>query len=364
MSERPDRLLKHECVAAALLALTAGLTGCETPPCFYTEPAYTMAVGPGTVLSLNPIDRALANRILALDPEHISDADVRDVLSRAPAPRIINLHGSVAFITMESFSRFLMEMGYPGGKVRNPRTGAYTTGSDINCRKLAGQLAWYYEREGFVPILIGHSQGGMKVLEVLHTLSGDLHGPNLWVWNPVTNQREDRFTIVDPMTGVRRPVSSVKIDYATAIGTGRLMRVFLCQWHMLSRLRQVPDSISEFTGIALTNDFLGNAVRGSAAEDRYAATGTAVVRNVTLPDGYGHVTIPQTEHLAKSLETRRWINDYVPVAENPEHADGLDADSRNILFAAEVWFEIKKHWCRGLQKWIRAKQETDGGRRE
>jgi len=364
MSDRPDRLVKHECVAAALLALAVGLAGCETPPCFYTEPAYTMAVGPGTVLSLNPMDRGLENRILALNPEHISDADVRDVLSRAPAPRIISLHGSVPLISMESFSKFLMEMGYPGGKVRDPRTGAYTASSSIDCRKLAGQLAWYYEREGFVPILIGHSQGGMKVLEVLHTLSGDLHGRELSVWNPVTNRREDRHTIVDPLTGVERAVADVKVDYATAIATGRLMRILLCQWHILSRIRQVPDSISEFTGIALTDDFLGNALRGSAAADRYIATGTAVVRNVTLPGGTGHLTIPQTEHLAKSLETRRWINDYVPVVENPEQADGLDADSRNILFAAEVWFEIKKHWCRGLQKWIRAKRKADVGRRE
>jgi hypothetical protein len=141
------------------------------------------------------------------------------------------------------------------------------------------------------------------------------------------------------------------------------MRIMLFQWHMLSRLRQVPDSVSEFTGVALTDDFLGNAMRGSAAEDRYAATGTAVVRNVTLPPGYGHLTIPQTDHLAKSLETRQWINDYVPAVESPKQADGLDADSRNILFAAEVWLEIKKHWCRGLQKWIRAKRKADVGRR-
>ena len=159
-------------------------------------------------------------------------------------------------------------------------------------------------------------------------------------------------------------MSDLKVESATTIATGRLMRVFLFQWHMLSRLREVPDSVCSFTGIALTDDFLGNALRGSADADHYVATGKAVVRNVTLPPGHGHLTIPLTEHLAKTLETRRWINEYTPAVENPEHAEGLDADSRNILFAAEVWFEIKKHWCRGLQKWIRAKRKTDFGRRD
>src|SRR5205823_7633560 len=39
------------------------------------------------------IDAASEDRILALDPEQISAIEVRDVLSRAPAPRIISLHG-------------------------------------------------------------------------------------------------------------------------------------------------------------------------------------------------------------------------------------------------------------------------------
>jgi len=363
MPDEPDRLVNAARAATALLALAVALAGCETPAPFHTEPAFTADIRPGAVLPL-PIDRALADRILALDPERISDNDVRDVLARAPAPRIINLQGSFAFVTMEPFSRFLIEMGYPEHRVRHPRTGSWTNASAIGARKLAGQLAWYYEREGFVPILIGHSQGSMKVLEVLHTLSGDLHGTELSVFNPLTNRREDRCTIVDPLTGAERPVSEVNVDYAMAIATGRLMRITLFQWHMLSRLRNVPDSVCNFTGMALTDDFLGNALRGSAAEDRYVPAGTAVVRNVTLPSGYGHLTIPLTEHLAENVDTRRWINEYIPAAENPRQADGLVADSRNILFAAEVWFEIKKHWCRGLQKWIREKRKTDGGRRE
>ena len=65
-------------------------------------------------------DEALADRILGLDPEHIAERDVREALARGPAPRIINLHGSVALITMREFAQFLVTMGYPEGQVRNP----------------------------------------------------------------------------------------------------------------------------------------------------------------------------------------------------------------------------------------------------
>ncbi len=39
---------------------------------------------PGSVLRALPVDRALEDRILALDPEHITADDVRDTLANAP----------------------------------------------------------------------------------------------------------------------------------------------------------------------------------------------------------------------------------------------------------------------------------------
>ncbi len=59
--------------------------------------------------------------------------------------------------------------------------------------QLAGELAWYYESEGMMPMLIGHSQGGMLAIKVLYELNGSFH-PAIPVWNPVTGQAEQRTT--------------------------------------------------------------------------------------------------------------------------------------------------------------------------
>src|SRR5688572_8177629 len=57
----------------------------------------------------------LSARILVLDPEHVTDVQIREVLARTPAPRIINIHGGVfpVHTRMISFSKFLIGMGYP-----------------------------------------------------------------------------------------------------------------------------------------------------------------------------------------------------------------------------------------------------------
>src|SRR4030081_3717985 len=60
-----------------------------------------------------PVVAELAERVLALDPERISAADVRDLLSRVPAPRIFLFQGSLAPVTMLPFANFLIAMGYP-----------------------------------------------------------------------------------------------------------------------------------------------------------------------------------------------------------------------------------------------------------
>lgn len=115
---------------------------------------------------------ALEQRLLALDAQHISEQDVREVLARVPAPRIIALHGSVPIVTMAPFVQFLVAMGYPQERVRNPRDGAFSYSSRIDSRELAGTIAWHYEREGVMPMLIGHSQGGMLAIKVLQDLAG------------------------------------------------------------------------------------------------------------------------------------------------------------------------------------------------
>ena len=78
----------------------------------------------GAVLRAIAVDPAVEERVLALDPERISEREVRETLALAPAPRIINLHGSVPLVTMQPFAEFLIAMGYPAERLRNPRDGS------------------------------------------------------------------------------------------------------------------------------------------------------------------------------------------------------------------------------------------------
>ena len=52
-------------------------------------------------------------------------------------------------------------------------------------------------------ILVGHSQGGIQVVKILHELAGSF-GDKLRIFNPLTGEFEERTTIVDPLTGRER----------------------------------------------------------------------------------------------------------------------------------------------------------------
>src|SRR5664279_984818 len=50
---------------------------------------------------------------LALDCGNLAGPEAARALAEMPAPRIVILNGSVPIVTMESFARFLIGMGYP-----------------------------------------------------------------------------------------------------------------------------------------------------------------------------------------------------------------------------------------------------------
>lgn len=298
------------------------------------------------------LDSAAAERILALDPEHLSERDVRDVLSLAPAPRIIALQGSLALVTMEPFADFLIAMGYPEERITNPADGTRSYSSFRSSAALAGTLAWHYEREGMMPMLIGHSQGGMLAIRILHELAGGF-ADAIPVWSPLTDAALPRTSIVDPVDGRERPVVGLKVPYAAAIATGVLPRIVLGQWTMIAKLRQVPDSVGEFTGFAIAWDLIAGNL---ASADPYVPTGSAVVRNVTLPASYSHVGVPSARHLAENEATRAWISAYAPGTDRRALPDDTEADTTNILHAADIWYSVKKHWCVEAQRLIRARR--------
>jgi hypothetical protein len=295
------------------------------------------------------LEPAIAARVLALSPDHVSESDVRDALAHVDAPRIVLLEGSVAFVSMQPFAEFLIAMGYPEERLRDPRDGSLSRTSFDDSERLAGELAWYYEREGMMPMLIGHSQGGMLVIRTLYELAGEFHH-RVPVFDPIAGRALERTTVRDPLTGATRPVVGLKVGYAAALATGKLARVLLGQWSMLPRLRLIPDTVEDFTGFTIPGDIIAGTLFG---DEPYQAHDTANVRNVTLPPTYSHIGLPLTQHLAQQAVTRAWIAAYRPDApEELPPEPGIDAS--NLLHAADVWFSVKKHWCIEAQRAIRA----------
>jgi hypothetical protein len=344
-------------VALAALALIVG--GCVTGP--YRAPESLNAPPPtaGTVIGALQLGTALEDRILALDPERISGAELRDTLSKAPAPRIVLIHGGVypVYLAMSSFAEFLTGMGYPEAAIRRPDgvlDSVYSYSPYGDSAQLAGVIAWYYERDGVRPMIVGHSQGGVQAVKVLDELAGVFEN-ELQVWNPVTDTAENRTTIVDPLTGARRPVVGVTVAYASVVGAGGLALVLPNQWGMTHRLRDIPDTVDDFTGFSINGDIIALSFAGARGASEFHANGKASVRNVFLPSSYNHIVVPTTRQLSASDAMRGWLNAYVP--DRAGLADSVPAgDNANALWAADVWYSIKKHWCLEAQRLIRARR--------
>ena len=310
-------------------------------------PAARVADRPTVPVPAHPtvLDSATVERVLALVPERITAEDVRATLAYAPAPRIINIQGSVPIVTMAPFAEFLIAMGYPAERIRRPRDGALSYSGYISSDQLAGEIGWYYEREGMTPILVGHSRGGMVVIRTLHELTG-AYRAEVPVWNPLVDAAEPRTAIRDPWSGAERPVVGLRVGYAAALATGSLPRVILGEWGIVSKLRSIPDSAEEFTGILIEWDPIAGTLPGA---EPFAATGVATVRTVMLPAGVGHIGMPLTAHLARNPVTRVWIERYTPGSHTPPpQVAGID--TTNIVHAAELWHGIKKRWCIEAQR--------------
>ena len=320
-----------------------------------TAPAPSTAPSGLSVLRSISIGHVLEDQILAMDPDHISAADVT-TLAKGPTPQIMLLRGGIfpVYLVMESFGEFLVGMGYPEAKIRDPATGDWSYSPYDYSERLAGLVAWYYERDALRPMLVGHSQGGLYAVKILKDLAGQ-RSPKLFVWNPLAGAAENRTTIVDPLTGKERPVVGLSVSYASAIGAGGWSLVLPNQWESLDTLRKIPDNVDEFTGYFIEVDLIALTFPGNPLDSRYEGSAKVNVRNVMLPANYNHITAPSTSELATDPEVRNWINAYVPGADVdesrlPPYAFG------HVLWAADVWHSIKKHWCLEAQALIRARR--------
>ncbi len=344
--------------APILIGAIGFLSGCATVDYSRIDETYIQAVAPDTVLHAIAIEPEIEERVLKLDPERVTGNDIRDTLSYAPAPRIFNIHGGIypVHLMMKNFSEFLIGMGYPEERIRHPRTGAYSHSGYVSSVKLAGTIAWHYEREAMRPMVVGHSLGGIQAIKVLYQYAGHFED-EIAVYNPITGEVEARHSIIDPFSGAETPVvGGVRLSFVGALASGGLGLILPNQWNMNGLSRTIPDTVDEFAGYDIPGDFFGGDDFAGGGDNQYKASGDATVRNVTLPPDTFHMTAPGAKHLLEDPEIRDWINDeYVPSAATEPHRR-FGSSAKNLLWAADVWHRIKSHWVRELQRLIRAKR--------
>jgi len=347
--------------AAALLSASIPAWGANGPSPPGAQPGRSAAASaappaPRAVLDALRLDAATEDRILALDPLHVTEKDIKDTLAKAPAPRIVLSHGGVfpVFLIMWSFGKFLSKMGYPEASIRDPASGEWSYTPYDTTDHLVGLMAWAYEHEGMRPMMVGHSQGGLFAVKILKRFAGQF-GDSAKVYDPLRGSYDDRTTIVDPLTGKERPVVGLSLAYASAVGAGGLALVLPAWWENLDTLRKIPDTVDDFTGFFIGGDLVALSFAGNPLDVEYTSTGAANVRNFRLPVTYNHITVPVTEDLASDEDARAWIDAYVPG--KAQDTSGLSLNAQlHILWAADVWYSIKKAWVGELQRLIRARR--------
>ena len=349
------RLFKQVVNVAAGVLVALILAGCAAPR-YAPGSSGAAVVARGAVPEPVVLTPALEARILALDPQHITEQDVRMTLAAGPTPHILLLHGGVygTHLLMMNFARFLIGMGYPEGKLRDPSDGAYSQSPYGSSARTAGLIAWYYEHDGVRPLLVGHSQGGIQAVKVLYELKGEF-GERIAVWNPVTDMAENRYAIIDPVTGAERPVIGLSVAFAGVVGAGGVALASPGHWTMAKRLHTIPSTVDEFTAFAIDNDLVAMTFPGDDSS-AFRHNGTAQVRNVSLPASYDHVFVPVTLPLARDAAMRDWLNAYVPGANNAPPPNEREANESHAMFAADIWFSIKKSWCLEAQRYIRTRK--------
>ena len=298
------------------------------------------------------LEPATAARVLALNCARLSADDVR-TLGAVPAPRVILIHGGVfpVHLLMAAFGRFLVGMGYPEASIRDPSVGDWSYSPYMDTKQLAGLVAWQYERDGMRPMMVGHSQGGLYVVKILKDLAGR-SGDTLQVWNPRTWEYENRTSIIDPFTGKAQPVVGLTVAYGSAVGAGGFALLLPNQWESLDTLRKIPDTVDEFTGFFVEADLIALSFPGNPLDTRYEANDKASVRNVTLPATYNHITVPVADDLPQEAAAREWVEAYFPGSGADTSALSQSAQL-HVLYAADVWYSVKKHWCLEAKKVIR-----------
>ena len=346
----------HRVTLLTVLTLAVLATsGCETEPVADSDSSARRAAE--VARARGTVDRARDERILALDPERITASDVHDTLANGPTPQIMLMHGGIwgVYLAMISTGKFLVAMGYPQDRIQHPGDGRWSHSPYENSAHIAGLLAWYYERDGMRPMMIGHSQGGVQSVKVLYELAGKLDNP-LHVWNPYTDSAEERTKILDPLTGKERPVIGVSASWVSGLDSGGIMMILPNQWKMLDRLRDIPDTAVAFTGYTIGVDFWPWPIPGFEGSEPFGTHGNVTIRNVILPMTYDHVNAPYILPVADIPGARDWLDAYHPDKLMPHLPP--ETEEFAMFWAGDIWYSVKKYWTLEAQRLIRAKRNA------
>lgn len=296
------------------------------------------------------VSESLETEILALNPNSVDRQQLLALLDRGvPAPQILIIRGGgpPARIVARSFGKFLVGMGYPEDQVRSPGSRSFSISPYKPASQIADLLKKSYEQDGLRPIVVGHSQGGAEAVKVLHVIDGRLIA-EIAPTNAVP-------LLLDPIFPDEGEDRSLHLPLVVSVGGRGLTRTNPNLWNMMLSLHSVPNTAQRFVGYHIPGDILGSDLGGIGKIEYFKAKDRAQVRNVEMPRGYSHFNIISTRRLAKSRTLRTRIDRYAPLPNGKPNA-AIVGDERNELWAADVWFEIKRAWVLELQRAVRINQ--------
>ena len=237
------------------------------------------------------------------------------------------------------------------------RGGRRSLSSFVDARRFAGEIAWHYERDGVMPILVGHSQGGMVVIKTLHLLAERERPSPSGI--PVTARREARTWIDRPAhRPARTPVGELRIAFAAVLATGSLPRLLLAQWDVLPILRDVPDSVVDFSGFSIPWDPIAGT--GPTPPPFRATGGGPRAQRRAARELRPH---RPAERRAPCAPTPRRGRGSMPGGPRPRrHRRPRGRTRPTCSYAADLWYSIKRHWCEAAQAtpWAEAADRDAG----
>ena len=245
--------------------------------------------------------------------------------------------------------------GLSGGQDPQPGDGEWSYSPYDYSDRLAGIAVWYYEHDGAAADA-GRPQPGRTVCREDHQGTCRPARGADFRWNPRRGATENRTTITDPLTGKERPVIGTSVAYASAIGAGGWSLVLpqpvgkpLHAPEDSGQRRRVHRLLHQrrLVRADLSRQSTGPPVRGQRQEQR--AQRRAAVE-LQPRDGSGDARRWRRTRGCATGSTRTF-------RQVPADMSSLPADAQgHVMWAADVWYSIKKRWCIEAQNLIRARR--------